>query len=239
MFIAELATRFSVSVMTIRRDLDRLEARGLVERRHGGAILPGRLVGEETYAAKAVSHVEAKKRIGEAAATLVNDGDIVLMDAGTTTLSILHALSPRQRLTIVTDDLALALEASQIGMETYVAGGRVQRETGSVIGGVARDFFERLSIDIAFIGASSVSNDGFVFTTMMEKATVKSAMMRAARKSVLVVDESKFGAVSFVKLCPITEFDVIISDHVFSPQERDALEASGIAILEVSLCTVA
>jgi DeoR/GlpR family transcriptional regulator of sugar metabolism len=80
--VEELANRFSVSVMTIRRDLDRLEERGLVERRHGGAILPGRLVGEETYETKAASHVEEKNRIAQKAATLVRDGDIVLLDGG-------------------------------------------------------------------------------------------------------------------------------------------------------------
>ncbi len=237
--VDELAEGFSVSVMTIRRDLDRLEQRGLAERRHGGAVLPGRFVGEEAYATKAESRVEEKKRIAQKAATLVRDGNIVLLDAGTTTLAVLRALSPRNGLTIVTDDLVIALEASRSGMETYMAGGRVQAETGSVMGDAARSFFERLSIDIAFIGVSGVSRDGFACTTVMEKAAVKSAMMRASRKTVLVVDDSKFGAASFVKICAITEFDAVVSDHVFTRQERETLGAEGISLLEVPPCTVA
>jgi len=237
--VEELAGLFSVSVMTIRRDLGRLERMGLIDRRHDGAILPARFVREESYAEKARSRVEEKSRIARAAASLVRDGDTVLLDAGTTTLAVLRAIRPRRRLKIVTNDLALALEASRLDMDTYMAGGQVQRETGSVIGEGARSFFERLSIDTAFIGASGVSADGFACTTLMEKAALKSAMMRAARKRVLVADASKFGAAFFVKICPLTGFDVIVSGHLFDREEKERLESGNVVVLEVPPCTVA
>ena len=231
--VEELSSRFAVSEMTARRDLDRLEEKGLAERRHGGAMLPGHLIGEETYAAKAATHVEEKRRIAVAAVEFVHDRDTLILDSGTTTHELLPALGRRHGLSIATNDLTIALDASRTGITTYLAGGLIQAETGSAIGEGARSFFERLAADVAFIGISSVSRDGFLCTTSLEKAAVKSAMMKAARKTVLLADASKFGTASFVKICPLTEFDAIVTDRKFPESERAALTRAGITLVEV------
>lgn len=231
--IEELSSRFGVSEMTARRDLDRLEEKRLAERRHGGAMLPGRLVGEEPYATKASTHVEEKRRIALAAVEFVRDQDTLILDSGTTTHELLAILGRRRGLGIATNDLTIALDASRAGITTHLGGGLVQPETGSTLGEGARSFFERLAVDVAFIGISSISRDGFLCTTSLEKAIVKTTMMKAARKTVLLADASKFGTASFVKICPLTEFDVIVTDRKFPESERAALTRAGITLVEV------
>jgi len=231
--VEELSSSFAVSEMTARRDLARLEEKGLAERRHGGAMLPGRLIGEEPYAAKAATHIEEKRRIALAAIEFVRDQDTLILDSGTTTHELLAVLGRRRGLSIATNDLAIALDATRAGIATHVAGGLIQPETGSAIGEGARAFFEHLAVDMAFIGISSISRDGFLCTTSLEKAAVKTAMMKAARKTVLLADASKFGTASFVKICPLTEFDTIVTDRKFPESERAALTRAGITLVEV------
>lgn len=231
--IEELSSRFAVSEMTARRDLDRLEEKGLAERRHGGAMLPSRLIGEESYVAKVTTHVEEKHRIASAAIKFVRDHDTLILDSGSTTHKLLTVLNQRDGLSIVTNDLVIALDASRAGITTHMAGGLIQAEIGSAVGEGARAFFERLIADVAFIGISSISHDGFLCTTSLEKAAVKAAMMKAAHKTVLLVDASKFGTAAFVKICPLTELDVIVTDHKFPESEYAALTQSGITIVEV------
>lgn len=231
--IEELSSRFAVSEMTARRDLDRLEEKGLAERRHGGAMLPGRLIGEESYVAKAATHVAEKARIALAALEFVRDQDTLILDSGTTTHEMLAVLDRRRGLTIATNDLTIALDASRAGIPTYMAGGLVQPEIGSAVGEGARAFFERLAVDVAFIGVASVSRDGFICTTSLEKAVVKTAMMKAARKTVLLVDASKFGVAAFVKICPLTEFDAIVTDRKIPASERAALTKASVTLVEV------
>lgn len=231
--IEELSARFAVSEMTARRDLDRLEEKGLAERRHGGGILPGRLVGEEPYAVKAATHIAEKTRIALAALEFVHDQDTLILDSGTTTHELLTVLDRRRGLTIATNDLTLALDASRAGIPTWMAGGLIQPEIGSAIGEGARTFFERLAVDIAFIGVASISRDHFICTTSLEKAAVKTAMMKAARKTVLLADASKFGTAAFVKICPLTEFDAIVTDRRLSATERATLTKASVTLVEV------
>lgn len=231
--IEELSSRFAVSDMTARRDLDRLEEKGLAERCHGGAMLPGRLVGEEPYIAKAATRIEEKRRIAQAAVEFVRDHDTLILDSGTTTLQMLTVLERRRGLTIATNDLTIALEGSRAGMTTYMAGGLILSEIGSAVGEGPRVFFERLAVDVAFIGVASVSRDGFICTTSLEKAVAKTAMLKAARKTVLLADASKFGSAAFVKICPLTEFDVIITDRKMPAPERAALAKASVTLVEV------
>lgn len=231
--VEELSTRFAVSEMTARRDLDRLEEKGLAERRHGGAMLPGRLVGEEPYIAKAATHIEEKRRIALAALEFIRDQDTLILDSGTTTHEMVAFLDRRHGLTVATNDLAIALAASRAGIVTYMAGGLIQPEIGSAVGEGARAFLERLAVDVAFIGVASVSRDGFICTTSLEKAVVKTAMMKAARKTVLLADASKFGSASFVKICPLTEFDAIVTDRIIPAPERAILTKASVTLVEV------
>lgn len=232
--IEQLAAGFAVSEMTVRRDLDRLEDKGLAERCHGGAVLPGRVVGEEPYQNKLAVHIEEKRRIALAAVELIRDQDTLILDAGTTTRELLGLLPDRRRgLILTTNDLAIALDASRAGITTYMAGGLIQSETGSAIGDGARAFFERLSVDIAFIGIASISRDGFLCTTSPEKAAVKQTMMQAARKTVLLADASKFGSASFIKICPLTDFDAIVTNRKMPASERTALAKASVTLVEV------
>lgn len=231
--IEELSVRFGVSEMTARRDLDRLEEKGLAERRHGGAMLPGRLIGEEPYVAKAATHIAEKGRIALAALEFIRDQDTLILDSGTTIHELVALLDRRHSLTIATNDLTTALDASRLGIVTHIAGGLIQPEIGSAVGDGARLFFERLAVDVAFIGVASISRDGFICTTSLEKAAVKTAMMKAARKTVLLADASKFGTASFVKICPLTEFDAIVTDRKIPASERDLLSKASVTLVEV------
>lgn len=232
--VEELAQELGVSPITIRRDLVQLERQGLVCRTHGGAVRRNFMTSEERYDAKKNRNHSAKERIAQAAAALIPDGATVILDAGTSTFELARLLTHRQGITCVTYDLTIASEAAKGGLRTFIAGGEVQNSTLSAYGRSAEEFVARLSVDYAFLGVASVSEDGRLFTPTMEKASLKRAVMNAAQKTVLLADQSKFHRRSFAEICSLGDLDVLITDADVSPHWLDDVYASDIEVIAVA-----
>jgi DeoR/GlpR family transcriptional regulator of sugar metabolism len=155
--VEELAKKLDVTPMTIRRDLQYLEDTDIVTRTFGGAVLKSTLTTEVPYKDKSISHKKEKERIAEYAASLVQDGQTVLLDSGTTIMEIAKALRSKKDLTIVTTDVILAgYLAGTSDFKIICTGGYVQNNTGSCIGIKAAEFLAELYMDISFIGANSI-----------------------------------------------------------------------------------
>ena len=211
--VEELAKNFDVSAMTIRRDLQYLEDNNLIIRPHGGAVLNTKLDMEIPFKEKSIRHKEEKKRIAEYAASLVEDGQTILLDAGTTTMEIARRLKDKEDLTIVTSDVFIAgYLARNSKFRVFCSGGLVQSRIGACIGPGAVEFLRNINVDISFIGTSSIDLERGLTTPTLEKAAVKKEMIRAAQKSILVTDSSKFGIRKFAKICNLEDFDLIITD---------------------------
>jgi DeoR/GlpR family transcriptional regulator of sugar metabolism len=200
--------------MTIRRDLYRLELQGAVIRTFGGALARGRsLASEIPYRAKVLQRQEEKRRIGAAAALAIHDGDTVILDSGSTTLEIARALRGRL-LTVVTNDLQIAVElAAQPETTLVVAGGIRQPELFTLLGPETEAFFRQIRVDRTFLSTDGVDLDVGITNRTLGGVPVKQAMIAAARETTVVADSSKFGRPTFARVCPIKAVTRMITDR--------------------------
>lgn len=234
--VNELAETFGVSVMTIRRDLKQLEQKGFLTRTWGGAIASEDFIDEIPYKQKAMANTELKQSIAKIAVKLVNENDSVILDAGSTTLEIAKILkSERKYLTVVTNDLKIALElADTPHIKVYTTGGYVQSGVYCLMGDEALSFLRSINSNIAFIGAGAIDVDAGVYTPTMEKAHLKRAMIQNTATAVLVADHTKFGRQAFAKVCEIEQFDVIITNECISNEIISQIEDRGVKTIMAS-----
>lgn len=230
--VEELAQKLNVTPMTIRRDLSKLESLGIASRSHGGAILNHPLQKEQSYESKKAFNNEQKQKIAALAAQLVKDGDTVLLDAGTTTFELALLLKEKEDITVVTNDLKIAMELYSSNVRLFIAGGQIQPETASVIGAMSESFISGLQVDIAFMGTSAISRNWFLCTPTAEKAALKQKMIHSASHAVLLADSSKFYKESFIKICALSALEYLVTDKIFSKEEIRAIDGSNMKILQ-------
>lgn len=210
---AELSTEMGISLPTVRRDLAVLEQAGLVTRIHGGAVSRGAGEdGTEPLFLEKVRHNQSfKQRIGQKAAESVVDGQVALLDSGTTALATARALAGR-RVTVVTMDLKVA-EAASIGpTEVHIVGGRVRNGYFSLVGNWAKDALKSIQADVCFLAADALDESGITTATFDEAETKRLAISRAKR-TVAITDHSKFGKRAFATVCELDAIDELITDR--------------------------
>lgn len=231
--IQELVDATKVSVSTVRRDLDYLTEQGYLARTHGGALVEQ--VGAATFEpdnsiAAQTAHAQ-KVAIGREAATRVAAGTSILADAGSTVLEAVRALVGRGiNLTLVTNGLDTArLCSAAPAIRTLVVGGQLRPGSAVLTGEPALGFIGQLHADLCLLGAHAISG-GLVTETSIEGAEIKRAMRAAARRSILLVDSSKFRHPAFCTVCEVSDLDEIITDDGIDPPTLAALRQLGIAV---------
>jgi DeoR/GlpR family transcriptional regulator of sugar metabolism len=226
--VGELAVAFGVSEMTVRRDLRDLERDGKLTRVHGGAV---RVAREPSFAEVVVERLDLKDRIGAAAAGLIEDGQTIMLDIGTTTLQFARHLRGR-RLTVITSNLAAYEELlPETSIELVLLGGTVRRNYRSLVGVLAEDALRQLRADVAFLGASGVEEDLSIVDTTMVEVPIKRAMLASAARSVLLVDSAKFGMRGVVRVCGPEDLDVVVTDAEAPVEVRRALDRAGVEVI--------
>jgi DeoR/GlpR family transcriptional regulator of sugar metabolism len=229
----ELAEEFGVSEMTIRRDLEILEADGLARRVRGGAISVVSRSYEPPFAVRATTASTAKEAIGVAAARLVNDGDTVVIDVGTTTLALARALRGKHGVTVVTHSLPVAVElGADPDIRVVVTGGQVRNSELSLTGGMAEDAFAAMNCDLAFIGIAGIRSSPGLTEYNPDDARVKRAAIGAARRVIVLADATKLGRVAFSTVAPLSSVDVLVTDAPEQHPEAAEIAAAGVSILE-------
>ncbi len=232
--VSELADRFQTSEVTIRSDLATLEKDGQLIRDHGGAIHQGSPTPITTLLAvesRQALHREAKQRIAAAAAALVQPGDTILIDAGTTTVEMIPHLADIEGLTIVTNALnAVLTAASTTRAEILVLGGSFSRDASSTIGSMAETALDGLVIQKTFLATQAFDFENGLTDTTIEIAQVKRAMIRAARSSILLTDSSKWAHAGFVKVAPLTALSHIITDRDLPAAAAEAIRQAPIPL---------
>ncbi len=233
--VGELAATFGVSPMTIRRDLRHLEEEGHLLRARGGALAKDSFIDEIPYRSKVSSNIELKRLIAQEACSLIKDGDSVILDAGSTTLEIAKCLKKTgKNLTVVTNDLNIALElADTANINVFTTGGKVQPGLYCLLGEEAINFIKSVNVNIAFLGAAAIDSDLELYTPTLEKAHLKRTMITSAAKSVVVADHTKFGHRAFAKVCSLDSVDALITDDGISEELKTKVEDLKI---EVILC---
>ncbi|WNJ78028.1 DeoR/GlpR family DNA-binding transcription regulator [Cedecea neteri] len=234
--IKELAKLMSVSEMTIRRDIRGLEEEGLIIGIHGGARLNAVIHHELPYADKAQLHAKAKKKLGQFAASLVQEGQVVYLDAGTTSYEIARQLGERFHLTVITNDFSIAaylMHKAQVNL--FHTGGRVDKRNMSGVGFYAASVIERMNIDIAFLSASSWDLIHGISTPYEEKQLVKNAVISSSARSYLVADSSKYGSYGFYSVCSLEKLQGVITDEDIGETLVEEMNAHGVNLHLVNI----
>ncbi|NNM71811.1 DeoR family transcriptional regulator [Enterovirga aerilata] len=196
--VEELAESFSVSRETIRRDLKNLAKRGCLEVVHGGA---SRRSSETALVERLGENPQGKAAIGRAAAELVDNGMVVLLDSGATTLRVAEALAAKLDLTIATNSLPIALMMCRVpGTRVHMLGGEVDSVDEAAFGIEVIEALERFRFDIAFVGAAGISEEGEVTDFTRVAAEQRSRMLKAAKRAYLVADHGKFGRLTPIRI---------------------------------------
>lgn len=228
--ISDLATLLDVSHMTVRRDIHALEQAGRVMSVSGGVTLPERLALDESHATKTALRPTEKQAIAQAASAMVREGDLVFLDAGTTTLAIADRLADRSGLTFLTNDLAIAMLLSERSeCELYVAAGAVDRANLSTEGTMVSAAIGEFNIDIAFLSTPAFDLRGTSVPSGAKKV-VKQAVVGNATRTILVTDSTKYGRVAALRAVKLSQLDAIITDTSLPESAIDAIRDQGIAL---------
>ncbi len=198
----------------MRKDLDQLEAQGLLTRVRGGAVVSGRGRLERYFAAREQDHLEEKRRIAVAAASLIRSGQQIFLDASTTALQVAHLIKDREDLIVVTNGIYTALELNFCsGITTIVVGGTMRHRSSSLVGTFNYNSLRRLRVDTGFFGARAVTSKDGLMESDIEEAELKQQMVSASAVVIGIVDSSKFGVTAFSAFALPQEIDTIITDE--------------------------
>ncbi|HET9656186.1 MAG TPA: DeoR/GlpR family DNA-binding transcription regulator [Kineosporiaceae bacterium] len=216
--VTSLAARFEVTPETIRRDLTALERQRLLRRTHGGAVPVERLDFEPGLADRENRYVEEKRRIARAALAELPAEGTVLLDAGTTTAALARLIPDDRELTVVTNGLSVAVAlVTRPNVTVHVLGGRVRGRTMATVDDWARRDLAEVYVDVAFLGTNGVSVARGLTTPDLAEAAVKSAMIAAARRTVVLADHTKFATEHFARFGDLPDVDVLITDTGVDP----------------------
>ncbi len=229
--VKDLARHFRISQITIRKDLEFLDSQGVVQRTHGGAlpIQAGALL-DPTLREKERQHRKQKAQIAQAAAALVEEGQSVLLDSGTTTTAIARALKDMSRLTVITNAINIAAELAGTHVEVILTGGTLRKNSFSLVGPLAEETLRQLSADILFLGVDGFDTKAGLFTPNLLESEVNRTMVDIARRTIAVCDSSKFGRRSLCNIMPVTSVHEVITDKQLSKSDLNALKDAGIKV---------
>lgn len=238
--VEDLTAELTASPASIRRDLTRLEAQGLVHRTHGGAMLTGKAVYEPfrfdaSFHEREDRFAQEKHRIAEAAAAVVKENETIGLSAGTTTTLVARQLLRRRGIHIITNAVNIGMElSSSTAIETTLTGGSMRWAGAfSLVGPAAIESLSMFVMDRLFLSVTGM--DALRGATMIqaEEAAVFRVMVRQARQVIVVADSSKMGNVSPAVICPARDIDLLITDDGIAPDIAKTMESSGIRVMTV------
>jgi DeoR/GlpR family transcriptional regulator of sugar metabolism len=228
--VGELADALDCSEMTVRRDLESLERGGGLRRVHGGAASVFLSAEETPYGIRALECSDAKAAIGAAAASLLADGETVILDGGTTAMEVARALRSR-RLTVMPLALRPVFELHECpDIKLLLPGGEVRPGELSLTGGLTESSFSQLRFDTCVMGPCGIDAKAGMTTHFLAEAAVKRAAARCSQRVIAVADSSKLGRVAFGHVCDLDEIDILLTDAGADQQIVEELRATGVDI---------
>jgi DeoR/GlpR family transcriptional regulator of sugar metabolism len=230
--VTDLASSLEVSSVTIRKDLTELEKEGKLYRSHGKAILINPFTNNRTVSEKEKLNTEEKRLIGIEAAKLITPDDSIVLASGTTIHALARNLNPTSRLTVVTASLQAAEALAPLdNVELIQLGGIVRHTSLSVVGKYAEMILSGFSFSKLYLGVDGIDPEFGLSTTDMREAEINRTMMKAAQKTIVLADSTKFGKRGFAKICNAEDVDMIITDNRLPQQVRDQIEEMGIDLV--------
>ncbi|GHV66773.1 DeoR family transcriptional regulator [Spirochaetia bacterium] len=237
--VQDLMEQYQVSIETIRRDLEFLEERGHLQRVYGGAILQGYYsAAEPAYEYREQTNSREKQAIGKQAATLINDGDSLFIDYGTTTGEMVKHLGDRKNLTILTNAILIARELIQIAKKTegwrvILLGGEIRDDEFTVSGTLAEANLKDFYVTKTFIGVGGISVEAGLTDYSLQDAGTHRLAIERANMVIGLADHSKFGVTTLNHICPADKLDILITDWLAPETVLEEYRTLGIQVLSV------
>ncbi|MBO4976639.1 MAG: DeoR/GlpR transcriptional regulator [Lachnospiraceae bacterium] len=213
MTVNELAEKLYISKPTLRRDLLKLEQKGIIARTHGAASLIKNPADTKiSFNMREQEQNNAKTIMAQRAVSFIKDGDIIMLDATTSAYHIIPFLADFHNIIVITSSAKTSLALGQLGIRNFCTGGLMIPKSFSYVGGDAQDMVSRYNADVLFFSCRGLSEDGYLSDNSIEENLLRTTMMRHAKKKILLCDSSKIGKVSLHNLCHISEVDEIICE---------------------------
>lgn len=226
--IKELADYLEVSDATVRRDLDELDAQGVLVRTHGGAVRKNDETSsfERQHKEKMMIMLDEKKRIAKSAASLIQEGETILLDSGTTSYYLANELADIPNLTVITYDLFIGGNITLHPTSTMIVTGGIRRQgyNNVLLGSMVEDYIRNIRVDKAFLGADAIDLDFGISNTNVQEANVKRLLVQAGKQVILIADHSKLDRVALIKVCGLCDVDGIFIDKGVSENSLDRLK---------------
>jgi len=228
--VLDLSRIFKVTEVTIRQDLERLEKEGLIKREHGGAVLVDIDTGVKNITLQNQKNMPEKMAIARKAVSLIENGDTIILDSGSTTTEIAKLLVDFQNITVITNALNIALIlGAHPNINLVVTGGEFKAPTLSLTGQKAADFFYNLNVDKLFLATAGITLKSGLTYPSISDICVKRAMIESANEVYLVADSTKIGINSFASLGALSLISLLITDSKISKEDEDMLKSNDIA----------
>ncbi|CAN7736266.1 DeoR/GlpR family DNA-binding transcription regulator [Paenibacillus sp. LjRoot153] len=229
--VHHLSELLTVSTETVRRDLDRLEKEGKLRKVYGGAVKMRMEMVEPPFLNRVQMMKPEKAAIGQLAASLVQDGETIMLDNGTTTIEIVPFLSDKTNVTLITNSIPIL----NLAMETFrgriiFAGGEVNQECRAVTGTLVDQLLDQFKVNKAFISAGGISLTDGITDFHLAEAVISRKMMQRAEECILVADHSKFGLSTFARVAKLEEISMLITDTGCPKEWVDTIEGLGIEV---------
>ncbi len=239
---SQLASLFSVSEVTIRRDLEVLKEEGKLKKVHGGAVANEQdfkssyhgdtITFEPSFREKSEVHQEEKEKIGRKAASMIKDGSSVFIGTGTTTMQIVKHLGDKSALTVVTNSLNHGLELARVPeAEILMTGGQLRANTSALVGPIAKRSLEEIYVDTLFLGVNGISIDQGYTVPSLREADMARRVTRMANQVIIVADFSKFGKVSHAKVAEVDGAHKVITDDQVDKTYQEAFSDIGVELV--------
>jgi DeoR family transcriptional regulator of aga operon len=232
-----LAQLLNVSAATIRRDLTELEQQGLLRRNHGGAVPVAPMLYEpfrhvSSFQEQEQKCVAEKRRIGLLAASLITDGEIIAIGAGTTATQVARSIRHRKGITVMTNALNVAMELSHLAdIKVFMTGGFLSGDWFALVGDIAQRNVGEIFVDKVFIGVDGIHPEHGLTTNYPDQAAIHRAMMRQARQRIVVADHRKIGLIGTSLIWPAADFDILITDKATTDKVIAPFTAKNIDVL--------
>jgi DeoR/GlpR family transcriptional regulator of sugar metabolism len=224
--IDRLSSILEISKMTVRRDLDRLIKKGIVQRVHGGAIISRTNEYEPPYLIRSLEMMQEKQMIGRLAASLIKDNAVIIVDIGSTLLELIRNIPENNNITVITNWIPVAVELSKKrGLFNLVlVGGKVFTDELSIVGGYPEEMLKDFNADIVFLGVGGISDKFGITDFNMDEVQVKKQMINSSREVIVLADHSKFGRIAPIKITDIKSIDKIITDDGLKEEDKINIE---------------
>ncbi len=230
--VQELSKNFGVSEVTIRNDLTNLEKKRMLVRARGGAIRQNNVGVDFNISEKSQRHFQEKQLIGKKAASIIEEGDTIMIDSGTTTTAMAKHLTKHTNITIITNALNIAVMLAEFPeINVIVPGGILRKKSLSLVGASAEESFRNYFCDKLIIGVDGFDTERGITTPNVEEAHLNRAMIELAKQVIVVADSSKFSRRSLALIAHISKVDTIITDEGISKEDKQRLENAGVEVI--------